>query len=301
MSTSGYQRDRINEAARFEADFAARLKRMQTALRREVTTYLAANLQPDKEGKIRLTVTNVRTTNNLLEVVRNFAQRRGRVLLAWVIRRLTDLFRINTNYFRSLLEYPRNTDEKALRLLMLRLGYDTKLRRVLPAGYLARVFHLTGVAASISRDIQQALTANLTLAAFRTAFSKRFEASGYVMRWFQQFTGDLFHQFDASAQATLAQELDLQHFQYAGTSMRNTRCFCDRRLNRIYTRDFAALWNEIEWRGKIPNGNFFIDRGGYNCRHHLSYITQRRAERLARQRGVAINTYNDAECNEKTS
>lgn len=299
MSRTNYQKDRERAAAQFDSELRRRVQSLRSELYREVAAYLSSSIRAGADGRVRLTIGNVRAVNGVSAVVARFAQERGRRLLTWLVRRLSDLFGLNRSYFRSFLEYPASRDERALRLLLLRLGYDTSTGRTAAGGFLERVFRLDGVAAQVARDIQQALAAKQTLAAFRQAFRARFLAAGYVERWFNQFTRDMFHQFDAAAQTVMAEELGLDHFMYAGTLITTSRCFCERRVNRIYTREFAGRWNEQAWRGKIPNGDFFLDRGGYNCRHHLSFITRSLAERQARQRGIEINSFNDQfQCDE---
>lgn len=299
MSRTNYEKDRIRKASQFEKDFDKRTAALKSALYREVLSYLNANMKTDKDGRVLFNVSNIRASNNVFRTIQNFAKRTGTKLIKWLINRLSDLFKTNSNYFRSFLEYPGSRDERALRKLMLQLGFDNSTNRILKGGFFSRVFQLDGIASNIARDIQQALASRLTLSAFRKLFKQRFESAKYVEKWFRRFTGDLFHQFDASAQEVLSNDLGLLHFVYAGTAIKKTRCFCERRLNRIYTKDFAGKWNNLDWKGKIPGTDFFVDRGGYNCRHHLSYITENRAERVSNQRGFKIDSYNETDCNDE--
>ena len=299
MSRTNFEKDRIRKAAQFEKDFNKRTATLKAALYREVASYLSTKLKTDQEGRVQFTVSNIRASNGVFQQIKRFAKRNGQRLIKWLIVRLSDLFKVNSYYFRSFLEYPKSRDEKAIAKLMLQLGFDNSTNKVVKGGFFSRVFNMDGVASGIARDIQQALASRLTLTAFRDLFRARFEAAKYVEKWFRRFTGDLFHRFDASSQEVLADELGLVHFVYAGTAIKTTRCFCERRMNRIYTKDFAGEWNDLEWRGKIEGGNVFVDRGGYNCRHHMSYITETRANRMSNQREFKINSYNSTECNDE--
>ena len=299
MSRTNFEKDRIRKAAQFEKDFNRRTATLKAALYREIASYLSTKLKTDQEGRVQFTVSNIRASNGVFQQIKRFAKRNGQRLIKWLIVRLSDLFKVNSYYFRSFLEYPKSRDEKAIAKLMLQLGFDNSTNKVVKGGFFSRVFNMDGVASGIARDIQQALASRLTLTAFRDLFRARFEAAKYVEKWFRRFTGDLFHQFDASSQEVLADELGLVHFVYAGTAIKTTRCFCERRMNRIYTKDFAGEWNDLEWRGKIEGGNVFVDRGGYNCRHHMSYITETRANRMSNQREFKINSYNSTECNDE--
>lgn len=297
---TAYQKEREKLAAKLESDLKRKVQGLRADLYRETLAYLSQRLKQDGQGRISFSVSNIRTANGVSAVVRRFIETKGRRVLAWLIRRLSELFRVNTYYFRAFTVYPESRDEVALRLIMLRIGYDTKAGKVVPGGYLDKVFQMQDVSAALGRDIQQLLTTRPTMATFREVFRLRFIAAGYVEKHFDRFTRDLFHQFDATAQMVLADEAGLKHFVYAGTLIETSRCFCERRQNMIYTVDFAEQWNHIDWRGKIPGGNFLIDRGGYNCRHHISYISPVLADRMSRQRRIEINAYNEAyTCNER--
>lgn len=299
MSRTNYEKDRIRKAAQFEKDFEKRTTALKAGLFREVLSYLNENIKTDQNGRVAFNVSNIRTSNGVFRTIQRFAKRTGQKLIKWLVVKLSDLFKTNSHYFRSFFDYPMSRDERALRKLMLNLGFDISTNRVVKGGFFSRVFQLESVASSIARDIQQALAARGTLKAFRRLFRERFAAAKYVEKYFRRFTGDLFHQFDASAQEVLANDLGLVHFVYAGTAIKATRCFCERRLNRIYTKDFADKWNGLEWKGKIPGSSFFIDRGGFNCRHSLSYITESRANRMSKQRGFEINSFNSTDCNDE--
>lgn len=300
MSRTNYEKERIRKAAQFEQDFAKRVATVRGDLYKEVLAYLSANISADKNGRVLFSVSNIRSSTGIIGAIQAFAKKTGTKLIRWLIVKLSDLFKINTYYFRSFLDYPETRDERAIRKLMLQLGYDISTNKVLKGGFFSRVFQLDGVASSIARDIQQALSSNLTMAAFKQAFRDRFVSAKYVDRWFNQFTRDLFHQFDRSTQLVLAQDLNLVHFTWAGVNDLKTTCFCERRVNRVFTIEFAEKWDlELKWKGKKPNNNFFIDGHGYNCRKHASFITKSRAERVTNQRGYQINTYNETECNDE--
>jgi len=69
-----------------------------------------------------------------------------------------------------------------------------------------------------------------------------------------------------------ADELKLKYFVYAGSIMEKTRDFCAERNNRVFhVNDVSSFPNNLSYFP--PNYNFFIDRGGYNCRHKIRYIS----------------------------
>ena len=55
-------------------------------------------------------------------------------------------------------------------------------------------------------------------------------------------------------------------YKYVGGIIPNTRPFCARHNNAVYTlTEINNIWNS-SWEGKAP-GDAFAVRGGYNCRH----------------------------------
>jgi hypothetical protein len=82
-----------------------------------------------------------------------------------------------------------------------------------------------------------------------------------------QIVQDALMGFDGQFAKFRADELGLTHYIYYGSIIRDSRDFCVEHANKIFTEDEArALWQK-EWQGK-SGSDPFLDRGGYNCRHH---------------------------------
>jgi len=73
--------------------------------------------------------------------------------------------------------------------------------------------------------------------------------------------------FDGQFAKFRADELGLTSYVYYGSIIRDSRDFCVENADRVFTEDEAReLWQQ-EWQGK-SGSDPFLDRGGYNCRHH---------------------------------
>lgn len=82
-----------------------------------------------------------------------------------------------------------------------------------------------------------------------------------------QIVQDALMGFDGQFAKFRADELGLTHYIYYGSIIRDSRDFCVEHANKVFTEDEArALWQE-EWQGK-SGSDPFLDRGGFNCRHH---------------------------------
>ena len=101
---------------------------------------------------------------------------------------------------------------------------------------------------------------------------------------------NLFQQQDRILSDAMADDLGLNFAVYAGTLKDTTRQFCRARLNKVYTKGEIRSWDKLNWSGKKANQNSLIDCGGWNCRHHLNFVSEETAKRLASTRG-GINSY----------
>ena len=82
-----------------------------------------------------------------------------------------------------------------------------------------------------------------------------------------QIVQDALMGFDGQFAKFRADEVGLTSYIYYGTIIRDSRDFCVEHVNKIFTEEEAReLWQQ-DWQGK-SGSDPFLDRGGYNCRHH---------------------------------
>jgi len=87
-------------------------------------------------------------------------------------------------------------------------------------------------------------------------------------RYATQLVQDSLMGFDGQFAKYRADELGLTSYKYTGTTVRDTRDFYRRNVNRVFTEEeIREIWTSQTWKGKAQ-GDPFIVRGGYNCRHH---------------------------------
>lgn len=87
-------------------------------------------------------------------------------------------------------------------------------------------------------------------------------------RYAKQLVQDSLMGFDSQFAKYRAEEIGLKHFRYAGTLERDSRPFCRKHVNKIYSeKDIERIWKSPRtWQG-AAQGDPFVVRGGYNCRH----------------------------------
>jgi len=73
--------------------------------------------------------------------------------------------------------------------------------------------------------------------------------------------------FDGQFAKYRADEAGLTSFLYYGSLMKDSRDFCIKHANKVYTEDeINQIWADDPAQGR-DQGSPFIVRGGYNCRH----------------------------------
>ena len=82
-----------------------------------------------------------------------------------------------------------------------------------------------------------------------------------------QIVQDALMGFDGQFAKYRADELGLTSYVYFGSIIRDSRDFCVEHANKIFTEEEARQLWQNDWQGK-SGSDPFIDRGGYNCRHH---------------------------------
>ena len=119
---------------------------------------------------------------------------------------------------------------------------------------------------------------------------------------YQKYVGGYAHDaFFAQSQQQdnfFADQLGLNYFVYGGTKIKTSRPFCvgghdivkkngeviadhqfESKLSKVFSRKDAEQFDNMEWSGKIPGIKFIVQKGGYQCRHELMWITKEAAKR----------------------
>ena len=91
-------------------------------------------------------------------------------------------------------------------------------------------------------------------------------------RYATQIVQDSLMGFDGQFAKYRADELGLTSYVYYGSLVRDSREFCIENANKIFTEEeIRQKWENETWQGKAQ-GDPFVVRGGYNCRHHFQPV-----------------------------
>lgn len=88
-----------------------------------------------------------------------------------------------------------------------------------------------------------------------------------MRRYANQMVHDSLMQFDSQFTKHMAEQAGLDHYYYAGTSVRDSRPWCISHIGRVMSEDeIREEWSNNTWAGK-SSGDPFTVRGGHGCRH----------------------------------
>lgn len=203
-------------------------------------------------------------------------------LLGTVLDWAGEIAGLNEDFYKQFGDAPAKA--RALEYAMLRWGYDTRNGQVIDGGYLDGLFRLDSVAQRVGQLVTRAVAQGVTLAQFQQMFRGVFvgrAGQGMLERHWRTNTFDLFQRIDRAAGLFYADEMGLGWAVYSGTLEEDSRPFCIERVNKVYSRNQIAAWKNLDFQGKPKFGyDPFTDCGGFNCRHHLSWISDELAQYL---------------------
>lgn len=103
------------------------------------------------------------------------------------------------------------------------------------------------------------------------------DADGFLQRYFRQYAYDTFNEARELKNAEFTDRLGLKHFIYQGSIIKTSRAFCIKRAGKVFTIAETSTWKDdptlIEKKTK-ESYSPLIERGRYNCRHWLDYISE---------------------------
>ena len=168
---------------------------------------------------------------------------------------------------------------------------------VLPGGVLWDVSRTPQVRQDVKNVVLQAIRQGQTLGAFQAALRGYVvstpEATGRLKRYWRTYAYDLFNQVTEVKNEQFRRGLGLQWFIYVGDVIKDSRQFCRAKAGKV----FAVAEADAEWPrdpnllGKKSGIPYVprIDRGRWNCRHRIRYITEETARQLDPEKVERIN------------
>ena len=259
------------------------------------------------DGVIQDTPRNYRLLASLDKVFNAFSVDQAKTLLPQLATNIEAVTELSNKYFlftasESVLKRFDKVIEGAKEITDLRFGL--KGDKFVRGGVLEDLFSQFG-GTEVKNIMSKAISGNMNKREFikqmRGFVTGTEEKPGISERKWKQFAYDVYQQHDAAYNKKLAEEFDMKYFIYQGGLIDDSRDFCAAHNNKVWTTEEAESWTT--WTpnmGEYPPGwevkakmvsetpgymNYpgydpLVDRGGYNCRHSLGFISEELAYKL---------------------
>ena len=279
-------------------------------------------LEVDASGNIKENLANIRLLQTLEKVIKDFTRDNKYVLGADIAKSMDKIATLGNKYFIESLGdelsamFPKIIADTK-KLIDLRLGI--KGGKIVAGEFLDKVITSDELMTTIKQYLSKAITGKMPRKQLLKELTAMVTGAGLkqggYQRNFSRFAHDLYLQYDAAYNKTIADRLGMTWFIYQGNLIKDSRDFCVAKRGKVYNAEDAAEWDK--WTpakgiaaGEFPatvNGKPFvipdslkaknqlnkvpsyigyegysalIDRGGYNCRHILGWISDGLAERM---------------------
>ena len=286
----------------------------QQALLTRLTQDIISQLDIEK-GFIKETKHNYRLLTALENVYRSFTKDNKYKLGDSIVRAVNKIAINSKDYFLSVLkddvteEIINSASTAAKEYLNLSLGLTDK--STTKDGFIDKLLTNDEGLLETKKYIAQAITARMPMKDFTQKLNEIIigsdQKAGSHERLFNRYARDLYSQYDAAYNKALAEKIGLKYFIYSGGLVKDSRDFCVAHNAKVYSTEEAKEWTTWTVDKGLQNGEFpagyqpkakettwgavpgymdypeyspLIDRGGYNCRHMLGYISNRLAERM---------------------
>jgi hypothetical protein len=290
-----------------EAKLNTALGKMQGALVSKVTAEIIPLLDVSN-GVIRNTLKNYRLLASLDRVYADFQKGQRIPFVEEVGGSVNGIVKMNVKYFQVMmgLELPEVFESVSLaaaKRISVRLGLEGG--KIVSGGFFETLIKNEGLLLELKQFMSQAVTAQVPMKDFikglNTLITGDKDKPGGIEKQFNRYAHDIYMQYDSAYSTSLATEIKLNYFVYQGGLVRDSRDFCVANNNHVFKREDTEKWRtwtpekavfpegyKIKQRDKsavpsyisYPGYQPLIDRGGFNCRHYLGWVTDGIAEKL---------------------
>lgn len=231
-------------------------------------------------GSVNKSTANFARIQEIDKLMKTIVAKDGNELYSWFIDRMQKIGVYANEHYNfvnpdNLTNNKRLTD-KAVESLLNRIGYDGK--SYTHGGFLFDLIQSPDPIRKVKSIAFQSISRGLSFNQFKDTLKIIINGNqgkqGVFETHFRTAAYDAFQQADRQIHNDVAIGLKLNHALYAGTIMTTTRHFCLLRVNKYFTREEIESWSKLTWQGKSTPYDPYIDCGGYNCIHILSWVSK---------------------------
>lgn len=262
------------------------VRRIQSNLLELIMSDYVGKFTTDANGAIKMTSRNMRLANEMEALMDTFNKTFQESVLKDMANDMLKITDYSKDYYQGM-----GFSKELLDSIEKNMGYISQSIGITAEGNIIKDSFLDSLSQNpeVRRNIKNYVINSVAskkgyneyLKGMKELIVGKKDVEGALQRYYRQFAYDSFNQVDAAINKHYADELDLKYFIYSGGLLDNSRPFCRKRAGKVYSSEEAEKWKcDPNLIGK-PKGakcdesyNWAIDRGRYNCRHSIQYISK---------------------------
>jgi len=272
---------------------AKRVDTSQQKLLSDLVGGYVGQFDVDAAGNLKATTRNMRLALKLDSFFDSLDEETLRKVNTQWGKDMMKLTPLNERYFRTMLPDAKDAVQSAAEKTgFIETSIGIKDGVITKGGYLDQVTRMPEVRQQLKDYVIQSVNNKKGFQEYLRGMKELVTSSksrdGMIERYYKQFAYDTFNQTDAAINKHYADSLELKWFVYSGGTITTSRQFCIKRADKVFNTKETEKWKCDPYLIGKPKGvrcddryNPLIERGRYNCRHTIRYIT----EDLACQRG----------------
>ena len=286
----------IKQIDRWAKDFERKVEQLEQGLDKRVAELQRKLLEELKQiiewleldGKtIKNTPGNIRQLNRMDGLMDRFQRDYINTELRAFAEEIVGVGRMTVGYYEALGQVV--AADQILDMIRNVIGVDQS-GNLLRGGYLDKLGRSDEVRGKLRDYVLQSVIQKRSLSAFQRGLKDlvvgNTETEGALQKYWRQYAYDVFNSIHEIANTTIADQLELKYFIYQGSIIENTRQFCRKRAGKVFSVEETKDWkNDPDLIDKKTKEQYnpLVDRGRYNCRHFLNYISDEVAAELKKQ------------------
>lgn len=242
----------------------------------------------DDTGKLRRTAKNMALLSSIDKVFEQLTKQTSTDLLKTFSSNLLRTIQLSAEYYKAQDIKASTVDAVAEKMDFIKqsIGIDEN-GKLIKGSYLDNLSKYESVKLKLQNYVVSSITTQKDLKSFTRGFKSLIEGKkrvdGAMAGYYRTYAHDKFFEIDAVVNNFYAQNLGLEYFIYEGSLIESSREFCIKRAGKVFSVEETKTWKDdptlVDQKTK-DSYNPLVERGRYNCRHFLKYISYQLAIRL---------------------
>lgn len=271
-----------------QADLNKKVRKAEASIYRGLISEVMPALKIE-EGRIKNTITNLAKANLIERVFDEAGRNEINLLVKDYAAYLIEISGKNAEYYYSIGIDREKVAAIADSVEMIRrvIGID-EAGELVKSGYLYRLATAEAVREQVKQYVLTSIASGQSLKQFQSGLKNLVQGSkdvnGALLQYWNNYAYDQFNRVREINNIHFKDEIGLKYFVYQGGLIRTSRAFCVKKNGKVFSEEEATRnWPQdpdLIDKAHVGTYNPLIDRGRYNCRHFLMWISTERALEL---------------------